>query len=92
MRNPQRRSLFFPANPCVFRHTGPFPVFRPPHQSPPHGIQMDILPFAWYSFTVRRALSKNRPCQSSPDSFRRTLIPIIALTLTDFITVEMVWG
>jgi hypothetical protein len=48
--------------------------------------------FSLYSFTVRRARSKKRPCHSSPDAWRRRLTRIIELILMDFITTAMVSG
>src|SRR5487761_108045 len=39
-----------------------------------------------YSFTVRKARSKNRPCHSRPGSSRSRLISRVELTLIDSIT------
>jgi hypothetical protein len=41
---------------------------------------------------VRSARSKKRSCQSSPDSLRRTLMPIIEIVFTDFSAVEILRG
>lgn len=43
-------------------------------------------------FTVLKAWSKNRPCQSSPDSPLRRLISLMELTLRALMTWEMVKG
>ncbi len=84
--------LFCRTHPGIFVPAGPSPVLGTAHQPCFDRVQVNILTFSLYSFTVRNARSKKRCCHNSPEAWRCRLINIIELILMDFITTEIVRG
>ncbi len=76
----------------VVVHTRPAPVFRPAHQPCLHRILMNNSTFSWYSFTVRKARSKKRPCHRRLSSPLALLTRSVELTLIVSKTREIVMG